>query len=101
MIRPESIHDLSFDSEITEGILMAIAEDTERSLVVIKYSEFPDSYLLFEKNAETTLKVDDFAVRIKLEYTKLKTFGFSNTVLTSEKVSDLVLRWSHPQLDFL
>ena len=101
MRKPESIHDLSFDMEITEGIQMAIAEESDRSLVVIKFSHFPDSYLLFEKNAETRLKIDDFLVRIQLEYTKLKSFGSSNTVLTSEKVSDLVLRWSHPQLDFL
>ena len=101
MKRPDSIRDLSFDKEIIEGIQMAIAEETDRSLIVIKFADFPDSYLVFEKNAETSLKVDDFLVRIKLEYTKLKTFGFSFAVMTSDETSDVVLRWSHPQLDFL
>ena len=101
MKRPDSIRDLSFDKEIIEGIQMAIAEETDRSLIVIKFADFPDSYLVFEKNAETSLKVDDFMVRIKLEYLHLKSFGSSHTVMTSDEASDVVLRWSHPQLDFL
>lgn len=101
MKKPESVHDLSFDNEINEDILMAIVEESERSLVVIKFSKYPDSYLLFEKNAEQSLTIDHFMVGVQLEYMKLHSFGSSNTVLTSEKVSDIILRWSYPQIDFI
>lgn len=101
MKRPEHILDLEFDKEITEGIQMAIVEEANRSLVIIQFSNYPNSFLIFEKNEESVLKVDDFLTKIRIEYTKLQAFGWNPDLMTANQVSEYVFKWSHPQLDFL